>query len=162
MIIGIESRKLLPGKSMNKNSRREEHRSLLRSKGLRATPARVAILSAIEEATVPITHQELTAQLDSLGLDKSTIFRGLQDLTEASLLRRLELGDHVWRYEVSGSAPESDSQPHPHLLCVNCGSIRCLSDSELQIRLSPEIGQIVDVLIKGHCPSCLQFNASAS
>lgn len=140
---------------MSKNSRREIHRNLLRDKGLRATPARVAILAAIENATVPITHQELTSQLDSMGLDKSTIFRGLQDLTEALLLRRLELGDHVWRYELSDGTSEHDSQGHPHLLCVNCGTIRCLSDSEVSVQLSPELGQVVDVLIKGNCPTCL-------
>jgi Fur family transcriptional regulator, ferric uptake regulator len=143
---------------MSQNSRREEQRNLLRTKGLRATPARVAILAAIESSTVPITHQELTAQLDSFGLDKSTIFRGLQDLTEAGLLRRLELGDHVWRYELSEENPEHDSQLHPHLLCVDCGNIRCLNDSEVQVQLSPELGQVVDVLIKGHCPTCLAGN----
>jgi Fur family ferric uptake transcriptional regulator len=141
---------------MSKNSRREEHRIVLRTKGLRATPARVAILAAIEDSTVPITHQELTTQLDTLGLDKSTIFRGLQDLTEANLLRRLELGDHVWRYEIAGVNPEHDSQPHPHLLCVDCGNIRCLNESEVQIHLSPELGQVVDVLIKGHCTNCME------
>lgn len=140
---------------MKKNSRRDENRNLLRSKGLRATPARVAILAAIEDSTVPITHQELTAQLDSLGLDKSTIFRGLQDLTEAGLLRRLELGDHVWRYEISESHSELEDGLHPHLLCIDCGNIRCLNESEVHVQLSPELGQVVDVLIKGHCPTCL-------
>jgi Fur family transcriptional regulator, ferric uptake regulator len=147
---------------MSKNSRREEHRNLLRAKGLRATPARVAILAAIEDTTVPITHQELTEQLDSLGLDKSTIFRGLQDLTEAGLLRRLELGDHVWRYEFATENAEHHNQPHPHLLCVDCGNIRCLAETEVTIQLSPELGEVVDVLIKGHCNTCLSEASSKS
>lgn len=140
---------------MSKNAKREEQRQQLRDKGLRATPARVAIMTAIESASVPITHQELTEQLDALGLDKSTIFRGLQDLTEAGLLRRLELGDHVWRYELSKHSIDSDKH-HPHLLCVDCGNIRCLNEGEVKIKLSPELGEVVDVLIKGHCNSCLE------
>lgn len=148
--------------AMNNNARRDENRNQLRSKGLRATPARVAILSAITDVTVPITHQELTTKLDSLGLDKSTIFRGLQDLTEAGLLRRLELGDHVWRYEVATHSDQVDSQGHPHLLCIDCGNIRCLSDEEVQVQLAPELGQVVDVLIKGHCQTCINGQETPS
>lgn len=143
------------GALMTKNSRREENRNHLRSKGLRATPARLAILAAIEDTTVPITHQELATCLDNLGLDKSTIFRALQDLTEAGLLRRLELGDHVWRYEISNQTEKSSNDAHPHLLCVDCGNIRCLNDKEVRVQLSPELGQVVDVLIKGHCATCM-------
>lgn len=147
---------------MSMNSRREDNRNKLREKGLRATPARVAILAAVEQSAVPVTHQELASNLDSLGLDKSTIFRGLQDLTEAGLLRRLELGDHVWRYEISKYSEDHHSQSHPHLLCVDCGNIRCLSDTEVTIQISPELGEVVDVLIKGHCQTCLTIQDPAN
>ena len=105
---------------------RDELRNELRDKGLRATPARVALLNALFTATGPVTHQELSVKLDELGLDKSTVFRGLQDLTEAGLLRRLELGDHVWRYEAVRVCGRNDGgggkeHLHPHLLCVECG-----------------------------------------
>lgn len=145
----------------SKKNRRDENRNALRNNGLRATPARVAILTALEDYKVPITHQELTEKLDSLGLDKSTIFRALQDLTEARLLRRLELGDHVWRYELAKHSAEHDAQLHPHLLCVDCGNIRCLNDAEVKVQLSPELGEVVDVLIKGHCQTCLTSQSSS-
>ena len=143
---------------MSVNDRRQLNRSMLRGKGLRATPARIAILGALKDCSGPVSHQELTTKLDELGLDKSTIFRGLQDLTEVGLLRRLELGDHVWRYELSldaeASADRQTEHLHPHLLCVECGSIRCLNQDDVKIQLSPRLGKIVDVLLKGHCSQC--------
>ena len=129
----------------------------MRDKGLRATPARIAILSALQDRPGPISHLELTSVLSELGLDKSTIFRGLQDLTEVGLLHRLDLGDHVWRYELVVEDPIPQATPehlHPHLLCVDCGAIRCLEQGDVSIQLSPDLGTIVDVLIKGQCPTC--------
>jgi len=146
---------------MTSDERRHELRTILRSKGLRATPARVALLAALSNATGPVSHQELTEKLDSLGLDKSTVFRGLQDLTEVGLLHRLDLGDHVWRYEpVRESSPSAHDQQsgeehlHPHMLCVDCGEVRCLSQDDVSIELAPSLGKVVDVLVKGHCHKC--------
>jgi Fur family ferric uptake transcriptional regulator len=144
---------------MDLNAKRQGQRNILREKGLRATPARIAILVALGDANGPVSHQELTMKLSDLGLDKSTIFRGLQDLTEVGLLHRLELGDHVWRYETikeqgSHPIPGKEEHLHPHLLCVDCGSIRCLSQSDISIELSPALGKVVDVLVKGHCQHC--------
>lgn len=144
---------------MDLNAKRQEQRQILRDKGLRATPARIAILFALGDAEGPLSHQELTVKLNDLGLDKSTIFRGLQDLTEVGLLHRLELGDHVWRYEtVKDKDPEDEAggveHLHPHLLCVDCGMIRCLDQGDISIELSPSLGKVVDVLVKGHCPDC--------
>jgi Fur family ferric uptake transcriptional regulator len=146
---------------MTNDDRRSELRSILHSKGLRATPARVALLAALSDATGPVSHQELTEKLDDLGLDKSTVFRGLQDLTEVGLLHRLDLGDHVWRYEpvkeILGDqrdARSAEEHLHPHLLCVECGEIRCLSQEDVTIELSPKLGKVVDVLVKGHCQKC--------
>lgn len=139
---------------------RDELRKMLRSKGLRATPARVALLGALCDASGPVSHLELASQLDSLGLDKSTVFRGLQDLTEVGLLRRLDLGDHVWRYEPivdSGSTVDAHSdhdRVHPHMLCVECGEVRCLKEDDINIELSKDLGTVLDVLVKGHCSKC--------
>jgi Fur family ferric uptake transcriptional regulator len=145
----------------SQRDQREEIKRIVRGSGLRATPARLTILFALSESAVPLSHHELNLQLIDSGLDKSTVFRALQDLTEAKLLRRLELGDHVWRYEMNREgANHSKDQVHPHLLCIDCGAIRCLDASEVKVNISPKIGQVVDVLIKGHCQTCLDTPAS--
>lgn len=146
---------------MDLSAKRQEQRAILRERGLRATPARIAILIALGDAKGPVSHQELTVKLSDLGLDKSTIFRGLQDLTEVGLLNRLELGDHVWRYETIKEKTDTETEEgeehlHPHLLCVDCGSIRCLGQADISIELSPSLGRVVDVLVKGYCTKCKQ------
>ena len=136
----------------------DDIRQRLRDAGLRATSARVAVLGLLGNISTPGTHQEISDQLQSLNFDRSTIFRALNDLANGGLARRMELGDHVWRYELATSADDGDlnEQTHPHLLCVVCGSITCLTDDDIEIKVSKAIGPIEDVLLKGHCVSCVE------
>ncbi len=101
-----------------------------------------------------MSHQDVTALLAGEGIEKSTVFRALTDLTEAKLLRKMELGDHVWRFETIKNTTEQASTPHPHLLCVDCGDVECLDDSQVELKASQNVGPIEDVLLKGHCRKC--------
>lgn len=130
----------------------DEVRELLRSKELRATPARIAVIVYLQSCDHPMTHLEVTEQLVTAGYEKSTIFRALSDMTEAGLLRKMELGDHVWRFERIGDS--ADTSGHPHLLCVDCGNIQCLDDNQIELKASQSVGQIHDVLLKGRCRDC--------
>lgn len=96
--------------------------------------------------------------LEERGFDKSTIFRTLNDLAESGLAYRMELGDHVWRYELAETSadPHPVATVHPHLLCTDCGSITCLSTDEVQISIVERIGAVSEVLLKGRCRDCLK------
>jgi Fur family ferric uptake transcriptional regulator len=133
----------------------EQARDTIRAAGLRSTPARISVYLELQSATSPMTHADLAERLVPAGFDKTTIFRNLNDLSEANLVRRTELGDHVWRFELrSAGNPDDD---HPHFVCVDCGEVTCLSDLELTSasrRRSSEIGRITEILLKGHCATC--------
>jgi Fur family transcriptional regulator, ferric uptake regulator len=134
----------------------EEIRALLRSAGLRSTPARIRVFHLLRHAGAPLTHAEIADQLMPLGFDKATVFRNLTDMTEAELLSRTELGDHVWRFEIRDPDDPHAGQ-HPHFVCVECGSVTCLGDMEFTAasrRRSKQIGRITEILIKGHCATC--------
>ncbi len=77
----------------------EAVRQRIRGVGLRCTAARVAVMHHLETASGPLTHAEVAEALDELGFDRATIYRNLIELTEAKLAARVELGDHVWRFE---------------------------------------------------------------
>ena len=62
----------------------------IREAGLRATPARIATLKLLHGATSPLTHAEVAEELHDLGVDKATVFRNLNDMATAGLLRRTE------------------------------------------------------------------------
>jgi Fur family ferric uptake transcriptional regulator len=137
------------------NRQRDSLRGQIRLAGLRATPCRVAVLQRLSQASSPLTHREMFEALREEGFDKSTIFRSLNDLADARLARRLELGDHVWRYEALSETTNEhhDGNLHPHLLCVDCGSITCLDDDQVEINISGTLA-VDEILLKGHCPDC--------
>lgn len=131
-------------------------RELIRSVNLRSTTARITVMRAMRRASSPRTHAEVANELAAVGFDRATVFRNLNDLTEAGLLARTELGDHVWRFELRDPNQAAKSNHH-HFLCVDCGSVTCLSEVELNPktkRRANKIGRVTEVLLKGHCTRC--------
>ena len=133
----------------------EKAREILRGAGLRSTPARISVLIALQKGSKPQTHAELSDRLVPLGFDKATVFRNLTDLTDADLVSRTELGDHVWRFEIRD--PSHDRSSHPHFVCVDCGVVSCMEGLELpdaNQKKSLNIARISEILVKGHCMTC--------
>ena len=145
----------------------------LREAGLRCTAARLAVLSHLMEVTGPKTHAEVSDALADRGFDRATIYRNLTELTEAAIVARVELGDHVWRFELRHAA--AHGQHHPHFLCTTCGEVSCLDDVHVAItpksvpaarsKPTPQprrggtigqvtIGTVTEVLLKGRCDNC--------
>ena len=134
----------------------ESIKRAIREKGLRATPARIATLKLLFGATSPLTHSEVAEELRDLGVDKATVFRNLNDMATAGLLRRTELGDRVWRFELSSGSDKHDSA-HPHFVCVDCGTVSCMDEIKLtagSMRLSQQFGEVTEILLRGHCNDC--------
>ena len=141
---------------MQKSNEVATIKELLRSAGLRCTAARLAVIQRLRITASPMSHAELAGELVPLGYDKATLFRNLVDLTDANLLSRTELGDHVWRFELK-SPSDPDEGGHPHFVCVDCGSVICLSDVEFNPatkKRASKIGRITEILLKGHCKDC--------
>jgi len=132
-------------------------KQLIRGAGLRATPARLATYQILCDADAPLTHREVAEQLTGSGIDKATVFRNLNDLVGAGILRRSERGDHVWRFEMAEKG-EKKHASHPHFVCVDCGSVTCLSQVSLtrsSLARSSEIGEVTEILLRGHCTECV-------
>lgn len=143
---------------MNKSKEEsaESIRTSIREAGLRATPARIATLKLLRKAKAPMTHAEVVAELEDLGTDKATVFRNLNDMVSVGLLRRAELGDHVWRFETL-SGRDNHNSVHPHFICVDCGVVSCMDEVKLtagSVRLSKEFGEVTEILLRGHCNNC--------
>ena len=131
-------------------------REKIRSAGLRATPARIATLRVLHGSESPLTHAEVSEELQDLEIDKATVFRNLTDLVARNVIRRSALGDNVWRFEIiKESAHEPDS--HPHFICIDCGSVSCMEDVELKrtsASKSPLFERITEIVLRGHCNEC--------
>jgi len=136
----------------------DEARQLLGESPLRRTPCRVAVLQHLSSADRPLNHADLCAELIPLGFEKSTIYRCLVEMTQAGLLRRFELGDHVWRFALNQGS-HKDSSTHPHFVCIDCGQVVCLSQAEVRITFHRDepsfaFSELTDIILRGHCQEC--------
>jgi Fur family ferric uptake transcriptional regulator len=143
----------------------EAVRDRIRGAGLRCTAARVAVMRHLQSAAGPLTHAEVSDALDHLGFDRATIYRNLTELTEAGLAARVELGDHVWRFEAQRAGGHRWDD-HAHFVCTTCGEVSCVDGVE--VALPPQageaaagkrpaggrIGSVTEVLLKGRCERC--------
>jgi Fur family transcriptional regulator, ferric uptake regulator len=128
----------------------------IRAAGLRATNARVATLELLRDATSPLTHADVAKHLAQIGANQATAFRILNALNEAGIVHRTELGDHVWRFELITEG-EHKHKTHPHFLCVDCGSVSCLSETKFtatSLKSAGNIREVTEVLLRGHCHEC--------
>ncbi len=127
----------------------------LRAAGLRATPARLAVLRLLRASERPLSHGEVSERLAGRPFDRATLYRNLVDLTGAGLARRTELGDRIWRFEDRGVAPSRD---HPHFVCTECGRVECLPGVRVRIsgarRPVALREQELEVQVRGRCDRC--------
>ncbi|WP_206028697.1 Fur family transcriptional regulator [Thalassoroseus pseudoceratinae] len=131
-------------------------RQLIQAAGLRATPARIATLLVLRDSPIPLSHAEVADCLQDREIVKTTVYRNLNAMTTANLVRRLELGDHVWRFEfIAEAEPEHESQSR--FVCVDCGAVALLEETGITNWSPPanrSLGQITEILLRGVCHDC--------
>lgn len=137
----------------------EELKSVIRKAGLRSTSPRIAVLRRLSVASTPISHGELVEVLASDGMDRTTIYRNLVDLTEVGLVSRTDLGDHVWRFELKRGNGNGDDARHPHFTCSDCGAVSCLPEVTLKVKQGKGVPraltlQKVEIQLRGQCDTC--------
>jgi Fur family ferric uptake transcriptional regulator len=92
----------------------------LRRHGLRLTPQREKVLSVLHGVGRAASAEEifgLVARKDA-SVDRSTVYRTLDLLSEMDLVAVIDSGEKQRRYELSGV-----EAPHLHLVCRSCGQI---------------------------------------
>lgn len=136
----------------------EAHAAMIRAAGLRVTQPRLAVLQVLSQQTAPLSHADLIEALAGQGFDRVTLYRNLNDLADAGIVARTELGDHVWRFELR-AGEDAHSALHPHFTCTDCGSVSCLPDDVVRINKSGRLPkavreQTVEVSLRGVCDRC--------
>ena len=96
--------------------------------------------------------------LADFGFDQSTLFRCLNEIADAGLASRLDLGDQTRRFELRRTSGGVEVT-HPHFMCIDCGELTCMKDFSVQITPSRgprrnKLGTISEILIRGHCGNC--------
>jgi Fur family ferric uptake transcriptional regulator len=87
---------------------------------------------------------------------RASVYRALELLHDHELIKRLDLGDGVARYEVADPAGEH----HHHLVCDSCGRLVAFDDPALERAIdevSERLGVRVEqheVVLRGACENC--------
>jgi Fur family ferric uptake transcriptional regulator len=129
----------------------------LRDRGLRITDARRAVCGVIahshgDHLDAATIHDKATTDLGT-ELDLSTVYRTLEVLEEAGVVRHAHLGEAAV-YHLA------EEQPHQHLVCRICGSTTALPASDLigfLASVQEMTGFVVDVehfAVSGLCADC--------
>lgn len=102
-----------------KHHHHHDSETLLRDKGLKSTPLRLAILHFLNEQSAPLTAEEISKGLSEIDFDRATLFRSLKTFSEAGILNMVDLGEGFHRYEKNCELHHH----HHHIICTSCKKI---------------------------------------
>ena len=127
----------------------------LREAGYRNGPARVAVIEVLDSENCCLSAADVHDTLNErVGL--ASVYRVLESLHAAGLVRRVDVGDGIGRYEPLRESGEH----HHHLVCTECGKVEAFDDPALERairRVEAKSGYAVeqhDVVLQGACDTC--------
>jgi Fur family ferric uptake transcriptional regulator len=153
----------------------------LRDNALRVTDARIKVLAALLGARYAFSHQDVQ---DSLAdMDRVTLYRTLDSLTDAGLAHKIAGDDRVFRYNAAVEHHEHGEKGHAqhqhgHFKCTRCARVFCIDNvdenllntdkaasseaslrQQLQTALQSTLGKgfqshDIELTIKGWCADC--------
>jgi Fur family transcriptional regulator, ferric uptake regulator len=130
----------------------------LEAAGLRRGGARAAVVELLSRQDCCLSVQEIFDRLRKarrpVGI--ASVYRAVDTLAELRLVKRVDAGDGIARYE--RAAP--DGEHHHHLVCRDCGKVEAFTDSRLERaidRVAGGLGYSVEeheVVLLGACAEC--------
>lgn len=134
-----------------------------RRRGIRVTPQRVAVFRAVVQdlshPTPDAVHRRILARTGPMSA--ATVYRTLEFLVGAGLLRRVSTPESVSRFD-------ANLTPHQHLICRRCGRMQDWNEASLhRVRLPrlafPEFqAEVLDIRIVGICARCGRMESMES
>jgi Fur family ferric uptake transcriptional regulator len=126
--------------------------------GYRAGGARRQVIRLLADQDCALSAVEIQAALarDDRNVSRASIYRILEELEQAELLSRIEVGQGIVRYE---PVRHGDGHHH-HMVCDCCGRLIPFVDEGLErelIRVSARVPLRVaehEVILRGACERC--------
>ena len=107
----------------------ERFRVYMRDRNLPLTHQREAIAKIIffSDEHLSVSDLERRLQRESLNVGKATVYRTLDLLVRAGVVKEHDFGEGFKRYE-----PEAAQSHHEHLICIECGRVVEFSSERIE------------------------------
>ena len=130
--------------------------SLSKEKGLKLTPQRMVIFRILSESnqhvTVDQVYQKASAEYPMLS--PATVYRNMEQMVDAGLLTRLDLGGSSMRYD-------TNLEEHHHFVCTECGKVSDVYLEDIQYKMDANRSHLekakinsLDLHLQGICEEC--------
>ena len=136
---------------------RQELSTLLRERGYKVTPQRLAVYKALSEETWHPNAEMLFRKLQPKypTMSFATIYKSIEILSDIKAIQVLNTGEDSFRYD-------ADVSEHYHLRCLKCGSV---DDAQMDEGIREQLTQSVEMqsgyqisgrqfYFFGLCPKC--------
>ena len=122
---------------------------------VRKTKSIELLLHEFKTQTTAISTIELIKRLNSK-LNKTTIYRVLENLVDDGVLHSFMGNDGVKWYAMCGNCTKSTHEDlHPHFECIECGKINCLNTEVIIPKIQNHKILSSQILIQGLCEKCV-------
>ena len=135
----------------------EKLTALSQERGLKLTPQRMVIFRILTEANQHITVDEVYKKAIEVYpmLSLATVYRNMEQMTEAGLLKHLDLGRPSVRYD-------TNLEEHHHFVCTKCGKVADVYLKNIEYKVDDKrsgLGKAkistLDLHLHGVCGECL-------
>jgi Fur family transcriptional regulator, ferric uptake regulator len=133
-------------------------REALCAAGYRRGGARAAVVELLGRQNCCLSAQDIYDRLRKarrpVGI--ASVYRALETLAELRLVKRVDAGDGIARYEPAIAGGDH----HHHLVCRDCGKVEAFSDSRLERAIDSVAGGLGysveehEVVLVGACADC--------
>lgn len=137
---------------MNKENLQE----LLKERGLKATPMRMAVLEILEESKHARSQSELQDIL--VDFDRVTLYRTLNTLNDKGIIHVAMTHDQDTFYAMCEAECDDHSHHHNHIhfKCEACKKVSCLHvDNDFGLKIEGYQINDISVMASGKCATCL-------
>lgn len=100
-------------------------REILKAKGFKTTPARLAILEILSKSKFPLDAESVHNKLKGKKINEVTVYRTLTSLEEGGMLKRVDLRKNSVYYELN-------KEHHHHIVCTNCNEMEDFKSDEVE------------------------------
>lgn len=133
---------------------------LLKEKGYKITPARLAILNIFSKIRLPLTAEgvckELRNDIENKGINEATVYRTLTSFADDRILKRIDFRKESAYFELA-------FEHHHHITCIKCETVEDFESKDVEkalggiVRNSSRFISIQDHSLElfGFCKKCL-------